>query len=141
MVESCPKGQIVRKGYVRKSYKRHSYKRSDGTKVRGSKVGQSRVSSGCVEDRGQAGHGPYTLPKIENSGALGKFGYSLDKSANSRRQSLKKASKKFGTLTVLKRTNLIRNYSKSVPSNYKKLSDDVNYMKKLYAKEKKEDNK
>ena len=91
MVESCPKGQIVRKGYVRKSYKKHSYKRSDGTKVKSTKVGQSRVPSKCIEDRGNPGHGPYTLPKIENSGALSKFGYSLSRSTTSRRQSLKKA--------------------------------------------------
>ena len=136
MAQSCPKGEIMRKGYSRKSYKRQSYKRSDGTKVKGSKVGQSRVPPTCIEDVGKVGHGPYTLPKIENQGALGKYGYSLDKSATSRRKSLKKASKKYGTLEVLRRTNLIRNYSKAVPSNYKKLSADVNYMKSLYAKEK-----
>ena len=136
MVESCPKGKIMRRGSVRKSYKRKSYKRSDGTAVKAASVGQSRMPSTCIEDRGKPGHGPYTLPKVGDKNSLTKYGYSLNKSSASRKASLKKASKKYGTLEVLRRTNLIRNYSKSVPSNYKKLSADVNYMKSLYAKEK-----
>lgn len=76
------------------------------------------------------------LPNIDDKNSLSKYGYKLTSSMSTRRKSLKKASKKYGTIQVLRRTNLIRNYSKSVPENYKKLSDDVEYMKKVYAKEK-----
>jgi hypothetical protein len=76
------------------------------------------------------------LPKIGNDMHLSDYGYSLKKSLKDRKTSLKRASKKQGTLAVLRRTNLIRNYSKSVPINYKKLSADVEFLKKEYAIEK-----
>jgi len=78
------------------------------------------------------------LPKISKNDAdsLKKHGYKLSRSQTSRRIALKKAAKSRGTLSVLKRVNLIRNYSKSVPINYEKLSSDVEYLKKQYAKEK-----
>ncbi len=78
------------------------------------------------------------LPKLGNDLHLSNFGYSLAGSKRQRQQSLKKASKKAGTLKVLKRTNLIRNYSKSNKDNYDKLSQDVEYLKTAYLKEKKE---
>jgi hypothetical protein len=78
------------------------------------------------------------LPKISKSEeeSLTKHGYKLSKSPTSRRKALKKATKSRGTLAVLRRVNLIRNYSKSVPINYDKLSSDVDYLKKQYKKEK-----
>ena len=79
---------------------------------------------------------PKVLPPIGNEMHLSDYGYSLQKLKKQRRGSLKKASKKEGTLAVLRRINLIRNYSKSVPVNYSKLSQDVEFMKKTYAKEK-----
>jgi hypothetical protein len=84
---------------------------------------------------------PKVLPKIGNEMHLSDYGYSLQKAVKQRRSSLKKASKKEGTLAVLRRINLIRNYSKSVPDNYKKLSNDVEYMKKEYASVKRSTNK
>jgi len=79
-----------------------------------------------------------TLPPISKlkSDSLSKYGYKLSKSPNSRHRALKKAARSRGTLAVLKRINLIGNYSKSVPSNYDKLRLDVEYLKDEYAKEK-----
>ncbi len=78
------------------------------------------------------------LPKPEPAGTLSKFGYELSKKQQSRHSSLKRASKKYGTLQVLKRVNLIRNLTTpALTSNKKKLSSDVKFMKKIYAKEKK----
>lgn len=75
------------------------------------------------------------LPKPDKSNTLSRFGYSLSHKSTSRHTSLKSASKKYGTLPVLKRLNLIRNLT--VPEkNKKKLSQDVDYMKKVYAREK-----
>jgi hypothetical protein len=76
------------------------------------------------------------LPKIDSSekASLSKYGYKLSKSPLSRKRALKRAAKSKGTLRVLKRVNLIRNYSKSVPKNYDKLSADVEFLKNEYAK-------
>jgi hypothetical protein len=75
------------------------------------------------------------LPKPDKSNTLSRFGYSLSHKSTSRHNSLKSASKKYGTLPVLKRLNLIRNLT--VPEkNKKKLSQDVDYIKRVYAREK-----
>lgn len=80
------------------------------------------------------------LPKPDKSNTLSKFGYSLTHKLQSRQTSLKSASKKYGTLPVLKRLNLIRNLT--VPEkNKKKLSQDVEFMKRVYAREKTRRNK
>ena len=90
----------------------------------------------CKKDIGKKGKGPKTLPPISDDMSLSKFGYSLSKSDNKRKTSLNKASKKHGTLTVLRRINLIRNYSKSQKKNYNVLSEDLEYTKNKYKKEK-----
>ena len=123
---SCKSGQIKKS-----SYKRKSYKKKDGTVV-----SAARVAASCVPDRGQPGKGPKVLPAISDNMSLSKYGYSLKKPAMARRQSLKRASKKTSTLEVERRVNLIRNYSKWEPKNYEKLSADVEFMKREYAKEK-----
>jgi hypothetical protein len=126
----CKKGEILRKGSVKKSYSR---KTSSGKKV---SVKQSRIPSTCVKDVGEPGKGPKILPPLGDEIHLSKYGYSLKESKQSRQQSLKKASKKHGTLKVLKRTNLIANYSQWNEDNYKKLRKDVEFLKDEYAKEK-----
>ena len=75
------------------------------------------------------------LPKPGDENHLSNFGYSLSHKRSSRRSSLKKASKKYGTLQVLKRVNLIRNITNPENEAKKKLSSDVNFMKDLYKKE------
>ena len=121
--KTCPSGKIRRKSYRR----------------RGSKgsIKKYYVSSSCIKDRGKKGKGPETLPPISKKMSLSKFGYKLKKSHKKRKKSINKASKKYGTLSVLRRINLIRNYSESEEDNYKKLSKDVEYVKKKYKKEKK----
>lgn len=76
------------------------------------------------------------LPKPDDEYHLSKFGYSLSHKRSSRRSSLKAASKKYGTLQVLKRVNLIRNITNPKNETKNKLSSDVNFMKDLYKKEK-----
>jgi len=117
MDNKCKKGQILRKAYTKRS--------------------GSKVKASCIEDRGLVGHGPKTLPPLDKNLSLSRFGYKLDKPEKTRRSSLKKASKKYSTISVLKRVNLIRNYSKSIPENYDKLSNDVDYLKKQYSIDKK----
>ena len=76
------------------------------------------------------------LPKPSNEIHLADDGYAVHKSDLSRHRSLKRASKKNGTLTVMKRLNLIRNLTKKGSKNKNVLSRDVNYLKKIYRKEK-----
>jgi hypothetical protein len=119
----CPKGMIERVGYTRKNKK-------------GSKKKYSRVEAACVPDKGQPGKGPQILPPLDKEISLASYGYSTVKSKQSREIALKKASKDIGTLPVLKRTNLIRNYSKWNPKSYDVLSKDVEFLKKQYSREK-----
>jgi hypothetical protein len=87
------------------------------------------------------------LPKPDPAGIhLSKYGYSTSKTQSKRRSSLKRTSKKHGALPVLKRLNLIRNITSTKTSEKTKkahdiMSKDVEYMKKLYAKEKKKSKK
>lgn len=76
------------------------------------------------------------LPPIDSNIHLSDFDYSLDKSDKLRKTSLKRASKSNGTLPVLRRLNLIRNYT-SIKSNKSKMTKDVEFLKKEYKKEKK----
>ena len=76
------------------------------------------------------------LPPIDNFGPhLSDYGYTISKPEVKRKASLKRASSKEGTLKVLRRLNLIRNYT-AVPLNKKKMSKDMEFMKSEYAKEK-----
>ena len=74
--------------------------------------------------------------KSANAPHLSKFGYSTSKKASYRHESLKRSSKKYGTLPVLKRLNLIRNITAPEQKAHKVMSQDVEYMKKLYKREK-----
>lgn len=130
MPKTCKKGEIMRKSSVKKS---HSRKLSSGKKI---KVKQSRMPATCITDVGEPGKGPKTLPPLGDDIHLSKYGYDLAETKMSRQKSLKKASKKHGTLTVLRRTNLIANYSKWNEKNYDKLKQDVEFLKDEYAKEK-----
>jgi hypothetical protein len=126
----CKKGEILRKGSVKKA---HSRKTSSGKKV---SVKQSRMPATCIKDVGSEGKGPKILPPLGDEVHLSNFGYSLKETKQERQKSLKKASKKHGTLKVLKRTNLIANYSQWNEDNYKKLRQDVEFLKDEYAKQK-----
>lgn len=72
-----------------------------------------------------------TLPKLGDKVHIRKYGYKITKPDNERRNSLKKASKKHGTLTVLKRLNLIRNLSRNKKAE-EVLSKDVQFMSDMY---------
>lgn len=127
----CRKGEILRKSSVKKA---HTRKTSSGKKV---SVKQSRTPATCIKDVGEKGKGPKILPPLGDDIHLSNFGYSLKNTKQERQKSLKKASKKHGTLKVLKRTNLIANYSQWNEDNYNKLRQDVEFLKSEYNTEKK----
>lgn len=76
------------------------------------------------------------LPQPDKINTLSKYGYNVRKNVNSRHLSLRKASKKYSPLSVLRRVNLIRNFQKGNNFIHQRMSDDVDYMKKLYKKSK-----
>ena len=81
------------------------------------------------------------LPRPDPNVHLSKYGYAISKKASARHSSLKRSSKKYGTLPVLKRLNLIRNITSTKTSDktaksHKIMSSDVEYMKKLYRQQK-----
>jgi len=88
--------------------------------------------------RGTVPESKKILPPPGDEFHLSDYGYTLHKTDKERKASLRKASKgEKSALPVLKRVNLIRNYTKSVPENYLKLSKDVEFLKQEYKKEKK----
>ncbi len=99
----CPEGQIRRKSYVRKSGK--------------------RVKSSCIRDMGRRGKGK-SIIKMKNEGSLSKFGYDkvVTKSPLSRHRSLRKAIKKYGTTSVIRKLNavavLTRNSNRKLSSKF-----------------------
>ena len=137
---------------VKKGSKRNSKRSSKIGSKRGSKKSSKeyyaermkRMSPGYKvakrskkwASRGKSKASRKTLPPLDTEIKLSDYGYSLQKRPKERKSSLKRASKKNNTLAVLRRVNLIRNYSKSVPENYNKLSQDVEFLKKEYKKEK-----
>ena len=112
--KKCPAGEIKRKGYV-------------------AVTGAARVPVSC----GAPGKGPKILPKVKAPGFLREAGYSLSLPETKRHSALRKAAHKESLLEVLRRLNLVRNYSKAEKKNYVKLSKDVDYLKKLHLVEKK----
>jgi len=78
----------------------------------------------------------YKLPRPGNNIHLSDDGYDTSKSKLARHRALSRSSKKHGSLVVMKRLNLIKNLSRENKNKYI-MKDDVEYLKKLYAQEKK----
>jgi len=96
------------------------------------------VKGACVPDKGALGKTPKNkriLPQPSKDMSLSKYGYKLKKKAASRRRSLARASSKNDSRKVLGRLGLLRNLT-AEPANKKKLSADVKWMSKYYAKHK-----
>jgi len=114
----CPRGTIRRKSFRRKS--------------------GSRVRSTCVPDKGRRGKTPPSgrvLPPFDKKMALRKHGYSTKKSTRQRHESLRKASRQYTPIKVLRHLNLARNYQADTKAK-KIMSDDVEYMSKFYSRSK-----
>jgi hypothetical protein len=127
----CKKGEIVRKGYVRKAYTKTL---PNGKTIR---IKRTVVAPVCVKDVGLPGKGARVVKGKKQAigpvrkGALGVFGYSMDKSAEMRRKALKKAVKEYGRTAVLRKVNAIVVWNKyKAPTTSKKATADVNWIKK-----------
>lgn len=134
--KKCPPGEILREGYHRKAYQRKAYRRSSGAFIAPVSVAETYVPPTCIIDRGKPGKGPKILPKPRNDMHLTKYGYRVHEPTAARHEALEKASEDNDPLTVLRRLNLIRNFQ-YVPENKETMSQDVDFMKDLYANYKK----
>jgi hypothetical protein len=128
----CGPGKILRKGYRRKSYLRKKYFKNRKI-IPTTYVSASYVPPTCIRDMGKPGKGPKTLPKPDEKIHLTKYGYSIYKPDRYRRAALRAAARDHGTLMVLRRLNLIRNFQ-AIPENKKIFSRDVEYLKNIYNK-------
>jgi hypothetical protein len=123
MSPKCPKGMIRRKSYSRKSSKTNK---------------RVVVKSSCVKDMGAVGKTPKAkrvLPALGDEIHLSKYGYTTSDNKEKREQSLRRASRKHGTLPILRRLNLIRNYQADEKAK-RVMSRDVKYMSRLHSKKK-----
>lgn len=67
-------------------------------------------------------------------GTLGKYGYSLNKNSVNRKKSLRKAVKKYGSGTVIKKLNAVCVLTKNrTPENSKKFCSDKRWVQKMYG--------
>lgn len=134
--KKCGPGEIMREGFRKKGHKRNSYTRGDGTRVNASEVSETYVEPTCIKDRGKPGKGPKTLPVPGDIIKLSKYGYRIHKSDRVRQRALREASKDFDVLPVLRRLNLLRNLQAITSDSKEIFNEDVEYMKKLYARTK-----
>jgi hypothetical protein len=130
--KGCPEGEVKRKGYTRKTYTLRS----------GSRVRSSSVSSGCIKDRGyrsrlfQLKTGSMGIGPLKK-GELRAFGYSADASEEARHKSLRAASKKYSTLSVLRKLNALMVYNKRTqPEHSVVYKADREYVSELHKKRK-----
>ena len=130
--KGCDNGEIKRKGYTRKSFTTRS----------GSRVRSVSVSSGCIKDRGyrsrffQLKTGTMGIGPLKK-GELRKFGYAADASEESRHKALRAASKKYTSLTVLRKLNALATYNKRTqPEHAVVYKSDREYVSELHKREK-----
>lgn len=93
---------------------------------------KSKINNKKTKKRSQT-----RLPIPSKELSLSDNGYRLHYASSTRQKALRKSTKKFGTLAVLKRVNLIRNITQADSNNKKRLEEDVEYLKNLYNREKK----
>ncbi len=105
------KGKILRKSHTKKNGR--------------------KVKSTCIKDLGLPGKGPVILPKLQQ-GSLTKFGYSSKNSDIIRRNSLKKAVKKYTKPGVIHKLNAISVMTKNTnPALSKIYKADMQYVQHL----------
>lgn len=107
----CPAGEIARNGYI-----------TENGKV---------VGATCIENRGAVGKYEGQEPIYLEKGEMSQFGYDdlKEKSANARRNAIKRAVKEDGYSTVIKRVNVLYILNKKQNKELAKIAkSDVDWM-------------
>lgn len=130
----CPKGYILRKGYTRKF---HPNVKASGFTVRrkGSvytvrpKANTIRVPASCIKNRGLPGKGSNDGFGKLRKGELVKYGYQYRLSDSLRQSALKKAVKRYGSLSVYRKLDAVAKLSlRTAPDANKIFVRDRNWI-------------
>jgi len=139
MVQDCPPGYILRKGYTRKFSKNV---KSNGFTVRRKgtlytvrpKANEITVAASCIKDRGLPGKGKNSIGKLRK-GELIKYGYQYRLSDANRRKALEKAIKQYGVLSVYRKLDAVAKLSvRTAPDASKIFSKDRNWIRDNFKK-------
>jgi len=114
-------------GFIRR--KSYSYKKKSGTRV--------SVKGFCMLEKGKRGSGRgaarklKVLPKLKK-GSLTSLGYGIRESSATRHAALKKALKKYGYSSLIKKLNVLVVYNKNAhPDIAQTAHSDMMYVAKL----------
>lgn len=114
-------------GFIRR--KSYSYKKKSGIKV--------SVKAACIFEQGKKGSGRGSprkikvLPKLKK-GSLTSLGYGIHESSTARHGALKKALKKYGYSSLIKKLNVLVVYNKNAhPDIAQTAHSDMMYVAKL----------
>lgn len=121
------RGTIRRKGYSRKSYTRKS-----GISVRGSRVGSRYIKDVGAPGKWRVQH--YGAPGIGalKRGDLQAVGYSVNRAATSRHAAVKRAVRKYGRNSTIRKLNAIAVYTRRTsPTKSKTFKADMKFAQKL----------
>jgi len=141
MVQDCPPGYILRKGYTRKFSKNV---KSNGFTVRRKgtlytvrpKANEITVAASCIKDRGLPGKGKNSIGKLRK-GELIKYGYQYRLSDLSREKALMKAVVAYGALSVYHKLDAVAKLSAThAPDASKIFSKDRDWIRLHYLKKK-----
>lgn len=131
--KKCPKGMILRRGYIKDSYIRKGYyKKTDKKYIPPRKVKKTIVGAKCIKDVGEKGKGKFIV--YLKPGRLGKYGYKDIKNITqkSRQNALGLAIKEYGPLSVMRRINILFVMNKNRPELRKIYEDDKKWIYKNY---------
>lgn len=118
----CPKGEIMRDGYIRRGYVI-----SRGS-AKGRRVKRTYVPATCIEDRGKPGKGPKLIPAFKTPEALRQFGYSVKDPFEDRKKAIRKAVDKYGKNKIIRHLVVARIYHKNTNPVYtRKFQKDEEY--------------
>jgi hypothetical protein len=142
----CPKGYIMRRGYTRRF--RPSVKATGFTVRRKGtvytvrpKANTIKVPSTCIINRGLAGKGPREGEGIGKlrKGELIKYGYQYRLSDSLRHAALKKAIKRFGSLSVYRKLDAVAKLSlRTAPDASEIFTKDRDWVRENYELKNKE---
>ena len=129
---NCPKGTIMREGYIRKAYIRKN----------GTRVAKKIVPPSCIKKRGAKDK--YKVPRGKSGigplkkGELSKHGYSGVKElgVRKRRKALVGAIDEYGAPTIMKKLGAIKTLLKRTSPDYSKIyMDNMKWLRKKYDNE------
>ena len=115
--KSCPKGQILRRGYIRTNSKTNK---------------KIYIGAKCIKDKGNKGKSKFVV--LLKKGVLGKHGYHNIKniSAIKRHRALASAIREYGPLSIMRKINILAIMNKNREELSKIYLNDKAWIYKYY---------